>query len=154
MMNIRCLALLLWGVILPALADDAGKPPTGNECMQTDYDCQPTSLSEEDYDNMAMSVEMGRDLPALVELEPLDAEDALIQRFTVNARGIMAREVPIKQSKGMFCTLSHATNLKLTYFPTSGLWVFVIDFSPQAELLAGGLATCLNTQARSAGDAS
>ena len=100
MMNFRCLALVLWALlwwalVLPALADDAPAPPTGNECMNTDYDCQPTSLSEEDYDNMAMSVEMGRDLPALVELEPLDAEDALIQRFTVNARGIMAREVPI-----------------------------------------------------------
>jgi hypothetical protein len=122
--------------------------------MSTDYDCQPTSLSEEDYDQMATSVPMGRDLPALVELEPLDPAEALIQRFMLNARGIMAREVPIERSQRMFCTLSHATNLKLTYFPASGLWTFVIDFSPGAELMAGGLATCLNTAAVPAGGAS
>jgi hypothetical protein len=103
---------------------------------------------------MATSVPMLRDLPALVELEPLDPATALIQRFMLNARGIMGREVPIEQSKGMFCTLSHATNLKLTYFPASGLWSFVVDFSPGAELMAGGLATCLNPAARSTGDAS
>lgn len=136
-----CLVL----AIAEVQADDAGDiPPVGNECLNTDYNCQPNSLSEDEYDKMAMSVELGRDLPALVELEPLDAADAQIQRFILNARGIMGREVPIEQSKGMFCTLSHATNLKLTYFPASGLWVFVIDFSGEAELLAGGLATCLN----------
>lgn len=138
---------ILWLIIAIAVAradDSRDAPPVGNECINTDYDCQPTSLSEDEYDKMAMSVELGRDLPALVELEPLDAAEAQIQRFILNARGIMGREVPIEQSQGMFCTLSHATNLKLTYFPTSGLWVFVIDFSGEAELLAGGLATCLN----------
>ena len=155
MMRFARLLLALWVVAPAAQADDgASAPPTGNECIQTDYDCQPTSLTEDDYNNMEMSVELGRDLPALVELEPLDADDALIQRFILNARGIMAREVPIEQSKSMFCTLSHATNLKLTYFPASGLWAFVIDFSPEAELLAGGLATCLNTQAVPVGGAS
>jgi hypothetical protein len=139
----------------PALAADRpAAPRAGIECMSTDYDCQPTSLSEEDYDKMATSVPMLRDLPALVELEPLDPPTALIQRFMLNARGIMAREVPIEQSKGMFCTLSHATNLKLAYFPASGLWSFVIDFSPNAELLAGGLATCLSAAALAPGGAS
>jgi hypothetical protein len=138
-----------------ALATEApAAPRAGNECMATDYDCQPTSLSEEEYDRMATSVPMARDLPALVELEPLDPPGNLIRRFILNARGIMAREVPIEQSKGMFCTLSHATNLDLTFFPASQLWVFVIDFSPAAELGAGGLATCLDTTAVRAGGAS
>jgi hypothetical protein len=139
-----CLVALMLGVSPAPAQGNSDDPPTGNDCMQTDYDCQPSSLSEDDYDSMAMSVEMGRDLPALVELESLDAADALIQRFMLNARGIMAREVPIEQSKGMFCTLSHATNQKLVWLPASGLWAFVIDFKPEAELLAGGMATCMN----------
>ena len=81
---------------------------------------------------------------ALIELDNFDPEDALIRRFMLNARGVMGREVPIPDSKGYFCTLSHATNLTLQYFPASELWSFVIAFDPQAELLAGGLATCLN----------
>jgi hypothetical protein len=115
--------------------------------METDYDCQPRSLREEDYDKMSLSVPVDRDLPALVELEPLDPPDVQIRRYMLNARGIMGREVPIEQSQGMFCTLSHATNLTLTYFPASALWTFVIDFNPQAELMAGGLATCFNPAA-------
>lgn len=111
-----------------------------------DYDCQPTRLDEEDFDKMASTVFMARDLPALVELEPLDADDALIKRYMLNARGIMAREVPIPGSEDHFCTLSSATNLSLKYFPASGLWVFVVDFSPAAELQAGGLATCLDAR--------
>jgi hypothetical protein len=123
-------------------------PPVDEDCMEegTDYDCQPTNLDEEDFDKMASTVFMERDLPALVELEPLDADDALIKRYMLNARGIMAREVPIPGSENHFCTLSSATNLSLKYFPASGLWVFVVDFSPAAELLAGGLATCLDTR--------
>jgi hypothetical protein len=155
MKTVRTLIALLAASAGPALAaDKPAAPRAGTECMSTDYDCQPTALTEEDYDKMATSVPMLRDLPALVELEPLDPSTALIQRFMLNARGIMAREVPIEQSKGMFCTLSHATNLKLTYFPASGLWSFVIDFSPNAELLAGGLATCLSTAALAPGGAS
>lgn len=134
-----------------ATADDSGRaPPVGNTCKDTDYDCQPTSLSEAEYDKMALSVPLDRDLAALVELEPFDAPEAAIQRFMLNARGIMGREVPIEASRGLFCTLSHATNVTLTWFPASGLWTFVIDFNPQAELMAGGLATCFNPAARAA----
>ena len=120
-------------------------PPVDEDCMaeEADYDCQPTRLDEEDYDEMASTVPMARDLPALVELEPLDPEDALIKRYMLNSRGIMAREVPIAGSEDHFCTLSSGTNVSLKFFPASGLWVFVVDFSPEAELMAGGLALSL-----------
>lgn len=133
------------GFSMPALSQAVKQQPAvGDECLETDYDCQPTEIAEEEYDNMPLSVPLGRDLPALIELDDFDPEDALIRRFMLNARGVMGREVPIPDSKGYFCTLSHATNLTLQYFPASELWNFVIAFDPQAELLAGGLATCLN----------
>jgi len=143
-------AFFLVLLALPVTAQVAGKAPPAGDCLDTDYDCQPTSLSEAQYDKMALSVPIDRDLPALVELEPLDPPTARIRRFMLNARGIMGREVPIEGSQGLFCTLSHATNLTLTYFPASGLWSFVVNFDQQAELLAGGLATCLNPQAEQA----
>jgi len=143
------LLVIICGLSIEAFAQ-AGKqaPPVDEDCMaeEADYDCQPTHLEEEDFDKMASTVPMARDLPALVELEPLDADDALIKRYMLNARGIMAREVPIKGSEDHYCTLSSATNVSLKYFPASGLWVFVVDFSPEAELLAGGLATCLDAR--------
>ena len=58
----------------------------------------------------------------------------------------MAREVPIPESEGFFCTLSSATNVSLSYSPASGLWMFVVDWSPEAELIAGGLVICLDTR--------
>jgi hypothetical protein len=123
-------------------------PPVDEDCMaeEADYDCQPTSLDAEDFDKMASTVPMARDLPALVELEPLDPDDALIKRYMLNSRGIMAREVPIVGSEDHFCTLSSGTNVSLKFFPASGLWVFVVDFSPEAELMAGGLATCIDAR--------
>ena len=142
---ILCSAVLL----APIHAEESKQaPPVDEDCMaeEADYDCQPTDLDEEDFDKMASTVFMQRDLPALVELEPLDSDDALIKRYMLNARGIMAREVPIPGSEDHFCTLSSATNLSLKYFPGSGLWVFIVDFSPEAELLAGGLATCLDAR--------
>jgi hypothetical protein len=131
--------------------EDAGKAPPTGQCLDTDYDCQPTAISEKQYDKMSLSVPVERDLPALVELDPLDPPGAPIRRYMLNARGIMGREVPIEDSKGEFCTLSHATNVTLTYFPASGLWTFVIGFNQQAELMAGGLATCLDLRAAAPG---
>jgi hypothetical protein len=151
--DVRAALLFLLPVCLAWLIsahgeEDKQAPPVDKDCMaeEADYDCQPTRLEEEDFDKMASTVFMARDLPALVELEPLDADDALIKRYMLNARGIMAREVPIPGSEDHFCTLSSATNLSLKYFPASGLWVFVVDFSPAAELQAGGLATCLDAR--------
>ena len=139
----RLFVLILAGfAALPAFA--AGKAPPTGKCMDTDYDCQPASMTEKQYDKMSLSVPINRDLPALVELEPLDPPDATIRRFMLNARGIMGREVPIEESRDQFCTLSHATNVTLTYFPVSRVWTFVIGFNQQAELMAGGLATCVN----------
>ena len=121
-------------------------PTVDEDCMaeDADYDCQPTKLEEKDYDKMASTIDMARDLPALVEMEPLDAQDAFIKRYMLNARGIMGREVPIPGSENHYCTLSAATNTTLSYFPASGLWVFVVGFGPEAELMAGGLATCVD----------
>ena len=143
------LSLVLSAAMSVSLAQtEKQAPPVDEDCMaeEADYDCQPTSLDEEDFDKMASTVPMARDLPALVELEPLDPEDALIKRYMLNTRGIMAREVPIVGSEDHFCTLSSGTNLSLKFFPASGLWVFVVDFSPEAELMAGGLATCIDAR--------
>jgi hypothetical protein len=143
------LSLVLSATMSVGLAQtEKQAPPVDEDCMaeEADYDCQPTSLDEEDFDKMVSTVPMARDLPALVELEPLDSEDALIKRYMLNTRGIMAREVPIVGSEDHFCTLSSGTNLSLKFFPASGLWVFVVDFSPEAELMAGGLATCIDAR--------
>lgn len=143
------LSLVLSATMSVGLAQtEKQAPPVDEDCMaeEADYDCQPTSLDEEDFDKMVSTVPMARDLPALVELEPLDPEDALIKRYMLNTRGIMAREVPIVGSEDHFCTLSSGTNLSLKFFPASGLWVFVVDFSPEAELMAGGLATCIDAR--------
>lgn len=143
------LSLVLSATMSVGLAQSEKQaPPVDEDCMaeEADYDCQPTSLDEEDFDKMVSTVPMARDLPALVELEPLDPEDALIKRYMLNTRGIMAREVPIVGSEDHFCTLSSGTNLSLKFFPASGLWVFVVDFSPEAELMAGGLATCIDAR--------
>jgi hypothetical protein len=144
------LPLLLAVSVMPAALAQIEKqvPPVDEDCMaeEADYDCQPTALEEEDFDKMPSTVRMETDLPALVELEPLDSDDALIKRYMLNARGIMGREVPIIGTDDHFCTLSSGTNLSLKFFPVSGLWVFVVDFSPEAELMAGGLATCIDAQ--------
>lgn len=143
------LSLVLSATMSVGLAQSEKQaPPVDEDCMaeEADYDCQPTSLDEEDFDKMVSTVPMARDLPALVELEPLDPDDALIKRYMLNTRGIMAREVPIVGSEDHFCTLSSGTNLSLKFFPASGLWVFVVDFSPEAELMAGGLATCIDAR--------
>ena len=141
----RMLYIVAIALAVPAIAQEAKlKPSVGDDCLDTDYTCQPSSITEQQYDKMPLSVTLGRDLPALIELEPFDPEDALIRRFMLNTRGVMGREVPIPDSSEYFCTLSHATNTTLQYFPASGLWNFVIAFDPEAELLAGGLATCLN----------
>ncbi len=143
------LSLVLSATMSVGLAQtEKQAPPVDEDCMaeEADYDCQPTNLDEDDFDKMASTVPMARDLPALVELEPLDPEDALIKRYMLNSRGIMAREVPIVGSENHFCTLSSGTNLSLKFFPASGLWVFVVDFSPEAELMAGGLATCIDAR--------
>jgi hypothetical protein len=147
---LRMILLLVLNTTMPVGLGQTEKqaPSVDEDCMaeEADYDCQPTSLDEEDFDKMASTVPMARDLPALVELEPLDPEDALIKRYMLNTRGIMAREVPIVGSEDHFCTLSSGTNLSLKFFPASGLWVFVVDFSPEAELMAGGLATCIDAR--------
>lgn len=119
------------------------RPPSG-DCVGDDYDCQPETADQIDYGNVTESVPMDRDLPPLVELEALDPDDALIKRFMLNARGIRGREVPIDESKDHFCVLSSGTNVALNYYPSSGVWSFEIAFEQESELLAGGLATCLN----------
>jgi hypothetical protein len=126
------------------VAQEKQRPPSGQECMGEDYDCQPESAEQIDYGNVTESVPQDRDLEPLVELEALDSEDALIKRFTLNTRGIRGREVPIEQSENHFCVLSSGTNVTLNYYPSSGLWSFEIAFAQESELLAGGLATCLN----------
>jgi len=143
-------AMAFFGIVSTPIRAQSEKqaPPVDEDCMaeEADYDCQPTNLTETDFDEMPSTVDQDRDLPALVELEPLDSEDSFIKRYMLNARGIMAREVPIPGTEDHYCTLSSGTNVSLKYFPASGLWVFIVDFSPEAELLAGGLATCLDVQ--------
>lgn len=146
--NLVWLAVLSLFVTGVCAQQDKQTPSVDEDCMaeEADYDCQATNPREEDFDKMVSTVPMERDLPALVELELLDSDDALIKRYMLNARGIMAREVPIPESESFYCTLSSATNVSLSYSPASGLWMFVVDWSPEAELMAGGLVICLDTR--------
>lgn len=146
----------VWLVAGAALAaqpseQDAKKKPPAGDCVGVDYDCQPQKLDQIDYGAVTESVPQDRDLPALVELEALDPAGAPIRRFMLNARGIRGREVPIEESKNHFCTLSGATNVTLNYYPSSGVWAFEVAFAQEAELLAGGLATCMRMAEGGAG---
>ena len=82
------------------------------------------------------------DLPALAEIDSLDGEESPIRRFFVTSQGMRGQTVPIPGTEGWFCTLSLATHVSLNYWPTLDQWVFQIGFSEEAELTAGGLATC------------
>ena len=80
--NLIWLAVLSLFVTGVFAQQDKQTPPVDEDCMaeEADYDCQPTNPQEEDFDKMVSTVPMERDLPALVELELLDSDDALIKR--------------------------------------------------------------------------
>ncbi len=85
---------------------------------------------------------MPLDLPALAEIDSLDDEDSPIRRFFLTSQGMRGQTVSLAWTEGWFCTLSQATHVLLDYWPTLDQWVFQIGFSEEAELTAGGLATC------------
>lgn len=88
------------------------------------------------------TIPMPIDLPALAEIDSLDEDDAAIRRFFLTSQGMRGQTVPIEGTEGWFCTLSLATHVYLDYWPTLDQWVFQIAFDEEAELTAGGLATC------------
>lgn len=143
MKRMSLLAAVLALPLQTAAAQQKAAPTAGNDCFGKDYDCQPTTAKDQNYDRTP-TVLMERKLPVVVELESLDKPGTRIRRYIFNGRGIMARDIPIEDSKDMFCTLSHATNVSLVYFPISGLWNFQVAYGPQADLMTGGLATCLD----------
>ncbi len=99
----------------------------------------PQDVSE---DKERKTIPMPMDLPAIAEIDALDEEDAPIRRFFLTSQGMRGQIVPIEGTEGWFCTLSQATHVMLDYWPTLDQWVFQIGFSEDAELTAGGLATC------------
>ena len=84
------------------------------------------------------------DIPTLIEIDRLDPEGSRIERFAFTARGAMAREVPIPDSRNRFCTLSQAYNVVLHYYPDRDEWVFAVQANTSAPYAAGGVATCLD----------
>jgi hypothetical protein len=96
----------------------------------------------DDLDQTSKTIDMPIDLPALAEVDALDHEDAAIRRFFMTSQGMRGQTVPIDGTSGWFCVLSQDTHTMLDYWPELDLWVFQIGFDEEAELTAGGLATC------------
>ncbi len=92
--------------------------------------------------NQPKSIDMPIDLPALAEIDALDGPDAPIRRFFLTSQGMRGQTVPLPETEGWFCTLSQATHVMLDFWPNLNQWVFQVGFSEDAELTAGGLATC------------
>jgi hypothetical protein len=92
------------------------------------------------------TIEMPEDFPALMEIDSLDGPDSTIRRFFLTSQGMRGQTVPIPESEGWFCTLSQATHVMLDFWPNLNQWVFQVGFSEDAELTAGGLATCHSIQ--------
>ncbi|NKB43219.1 MAG: hypothetical protein GKS03_02955 [Alphaproteobacteria bacterium] len=90
----------------------------------------------------ALADDVTEDLPALAEIDSLDNSDATIRRFFLTSQGMRGQTVPIPETEGWFCTLSQATHVMLDFWPNLNQWVFQVGFSEEAELTAGGLATC------------
>ena len=88
------------------------------------------------------TIAMPEDLPALAEIDTLDDPNTAIRRFFLTSQGMRGQTVPIPETEGWFCTLSQATHVMLDFWPNLNQWVFQIGFSEEAELTAGGLATC------------
>ena len=84
------------------------------------------------------------DLPRLVEIDAMDGQQSRIKRFAITARGMIGQEVKIPRSQKFFCTLSHAYNMVLNYYPDNDEWIFGVQSNPSAQFAAGGLATCLD----------
>lgn len=84
------------------------------------------------------------DLPRLVEIDAMDGQESRVKRFAITARGALGQEVKIPNSQNFFCTLSHAYNMVLNYYPENDEWIFGVQANPEAQFAAGGLATCLD----------
>ena len=80
----------------------------------------------------------------LVEIDLLDPPDAPIRRYAFTAARVPAREAPIPNSQGLFCTLAHDHNVVLNYYPDIDTWVFQVDATDDVRRATGGVATCLD----------
>lgn len=102
----------------------------------------PALADDTPEEKQRKTIAMPEDLPAITEIDSLDGSDAAIRRFFLTSQGARGQTVPIPDTEGWFCTLSQATHVMLDYWPNLNQWVFQIGFSEEAELTAGGLATC------------
>ena len=84
------------------------------------------------------------DLPRLVEIDAMDGQESRVKRFAITARGALGQEIKIPDSQNFFCTLSHAYNMVLNYYPENDERIFWVQSNPGAQFAAGGLATCLD----------
>ncbi len=103
---------------------------------------QPSHAQDASDEKERKTIPMPLDLPVLAEIDSLDDKGSPIRRFFVTSQGMRGQTVPIPGTEGWFCTLSLVTQVSLNYWPTLDQWVFQIRFSEEAELTAGGLATC------------
>lgn len=102
----------------------------------------PAYADDTPEEKQRKTVAMPEDLPAIAEIDALDDHDTPIRRFFLTSQGMRGQTVPIPDTEGWFCTLSQATHVMLDFWPNLNQWVFQIGFSEEAELTAGGLATC------------
>lgn len=98
------------------------------------------------------TIPMPADLPALYEVDALHKPGDVIRRYFLTSQGMRGQTVALEDTGGWFCTLSQDTNVMLDYWPNREHWVFQVGFNEEAELAAGGLATCHQLQTLAEGE--
>lgn len=102
----------------------------------------PALVLAQPEEQQPKTIPMPQDLPALSEIDALHDPGDAIRRYFLTSQGMRGQTVPLTETAGWFCTLSQDTNVMLDYWPNLGLWAFQVGFDEEAELAAGGLATC------------
>lgn len=102
----------------------------------------PHNAIAQSEEQQPKTIPMPTDLPALSEIDALHADGDAIRRYFLTSQGMRGQIVPLTETAGWFCTLSQDTHVMLDYWPNLGHWAFQVGFDEDAELAAGGLATC------------
>lgn len=116
--------------------------PTALLCAALMYSAPAASVSAQPEEKLRKTIPMPEDLPALSEIDALHEPGDVIRRYFLTSQGMRGQTVSLEKTSGWFCTLSQDTNVMLDYWPNLGHWVFQVGFDEEAELAAGGLATC------------
>lgn len=102
----------------------------------------PPTASAQPEEKQRKTIPMPEDLPALAEIDALHEPGDTIRRYFLTSQGMRGQTVSLEETSGWFCTLSQDTHVMLDYWPNLGHWAFQVGFNEEAELTAGGLATC------------